>query len=87
MTRYIIDRFEDGRWAVLEAEGSRITVPREWLPAAVREGDVLKVTRHDEAGVSTVRFGIDPADRDARLGEVRRLRDLIPSGAKGDIAL
>ena len=87
MTRYTIDRFEDDRWAVLESDGPRVTVPRGWLPSAAREGDVLTATEHDEAGVSTVRFEIDSATRGARLEEARRLRDRIPPGPKGDISL
>ena len=87
MTRYTIDRFEDGRWAVLEGEGERITVPREWLPAAAREGDVLSAAEQAETGVSTVRFEIDPTVRDTRLAEARRLRDRLPKGPNGDISL
>ena len=87
MTRYTIDRFEGDTWAVLEGDGPRVTVPRGWLPSAAREGDVLKAIEHGESGVSTVRFEIDPAARDARLEETRRLRDRIPPGPKGDISL
>ena len=87
MTRYTIDRFEDGQWAVLESEGPRITVPRGWLPSTAREGDVLKATEIDGSGVSTVRFEIDSVARDARLEDARRLRGLIRSGPKGDISL
>jgi len=87
MTSYTIDRFEDKGWAVLEGEGTRLTVPRGWLPSAAREGDVLRVTVDDESGVKAVRFEIDPAARDERLEEARRLRDRIPPGPKGDISL
>ena len=87
MTRYTIDRFEDDKWAVLEGDGPRVTVPRGWLPSAAREGDVLKTIEHGEHGVSTVRFEIDPAARDARLEDARRLRDRIPPGPKDDISL
>jgi len=87
VTRYTIDRFEDDQWAVLESEGPRITVPRRWLPSATREGDMLLATESSESGLSTVRFEIDPAARDARLEEARRLRGLIRSGPKGDISL
>lgn len=31
MSQYVIDRFEDGPWAVLEAGERTLTVPREWL--------------------------------------------------------
>ena len=87
MTRYTIDRFEDGQWAVLESEGSRVTVPRGWLPSTAREGDVLNATEIDESGASTVRFEIDLVTRDARLEEARRLRGLIRPGPEGDISL
>ena len=42
MPQYIIDRFEDAAWAVLEdQQGKTFLVPRRWLPTQAREGDVV----------------------------------------------
>lgn len=41
---YVIDRCEDGGWAVLEPPaGPPIVIPAHWLPDAAMEGDVLSV--------------------------------------------
>ncbi len=43
--QYGVDRIEDGGWVVLEDGDARtFTVSRGWLPADVREGDVVSVT-------------------------------------------
>ena len=45
MPQYIIDRFEDAAWAVLEdQQGKTFLVPRRWLPTQAREGDVVSAT-------------------------------------------
>jgi hypothetical protein len=89
MTRYIIDRFEDGDWAVLEADAQRrVTVLRSWLPASAREGDVLTLSEQDEhAGAKILRFEVDMAARVVRLEEARQLRQRLPEGPKDDISL
>lgn len=89
MKRYTIDRFEDKKWAVLEDDDQvRVTIPRSWLPADAREGDVVDASDHDDIpGMKTVRFQVDTAARDVRLDEARQLRDRLPKGPKGDISL
>ncbi len=43
--QYGVDRIEDGGWVVLEdGDAKTFTVPRGWLPAQVREGDVVLVS-------------------------------------------
>ena len=55
--QYGVDRIEDGGWVVLEDGDARtFTVPRGWLPADVREGDVVSVgAEEDGEGVRCVR--------------------------------
>jgi Protein of unknown function (DUF3006) len=87
--RYTIDRFESDTWAVLEDEGARtFTVPRDWLPAGVHEGDVLQASSAArEEATSMIRFQLDPAARDQQLAKARERRDALPRGPKGDISL
>jgi len=89
MTRYIIDRIEDGDWAVLEGDGEvKVTIPRSWLPVSAREGDVVTASQQDELPhAKTVRFEIDAPARVASLDDARRLRDALPRGPKGDISV
>jgi hypothetical protein len=89
MLRYTIDRFEGDEWAVLEDEHARtFRVPRRWVPAGAREGDVLTATEAAaEPATQTIRFELDPALRDERLGEAERRRAQLPRGPKGDISL
>lgn len=39
----IIDRFENSL-AVVEYQGKMYNIPKDWLPAAAKEGDVIIVT-------------------------------------------
>jgi hypothetical protein len=87
--RYTIDRFEGSEWAVLQDENGRtFTVPRDWLPSGVREGDVLKQSGTAEsASARAVRFELDPDAREEQLAKARAQRDALPRGPKGDISL
>lgn len=89
MPLYTVDRFEDGDFAVLEDEQARtFSVPRHWLPSTAREGDVLTVSETvSDTSHRIVRFELEPAARDERLTNARRLRDGLPRGPKGDISL
>ena len=91
MPRFTIDRFEGTGWAVLEDErGRSFDVPRGWLPAGAREGDVLDgFPANDASGgaTSTLRFELNPAARDERLADAHRLRTQLPKGPKGDVSL
>jgi hypothetical protein len=87
MPHYTIDRFE-GEWAVLENDQAQtFQVPRAWLPADAREGDVLAATEEGQQGTATLQFRLDPAMREERLTDARASRDRLPRGPKGDIAL
>lgn len=89
MPRYTIDRFEAEVWAVLEDEQARtFRVPRQWVPVAAREGDVLNAADASAGPASQyVRFELDTAAREHRLAEADRLRAQLPRGPKGDISL
>lgn len=57
----IVDRFE-GEWAVLEFQGKVFNFPRELLPKAVKEGDVLTMT-----------IDINPEETGQRKKRIREL--------------
>ncbi|MGL4609044.1 MAG: DUF3006 domain-containing protein [Trueperaceae bacterium] len=45
MNRFVLERFEDNGWAMLERDdGELCQVPRAWLPSAAREGHVLAIS-------------------------------------------
>ncbi len=69
MTYYAIDRFE-GTFALLEdGEGRTFPVPREALPAGVKQGDVLAL----EGG----EYRPAPEETSRRRAAARRLEDLL----------
>jgi hypothetical protein len=89
--RYVIDRFEDQGWAVLEdPTGHSFPVPGDWLPSAAAEGDVLLITAArdaaDDSG-SSVRFELDPAERAKRLENIAAIRDRLKRGPSGNLEL
>lgn len=92
---YVVDRFEDGGWAVLEDEGgATFVVPRAWLPDATREGDALRVDTRPEGDelepdpyASEVRFFVDAVETQRLLERARDLREGLPRGPGGDLEL
>lgn len=88
MMYYTVDRFEEA-WAVLEdAQARTFQVPRDWLPAGAREGDVVVVTdERAEDAARRLRFELDPTAREQRLKQAQQLRSSLPKGPKGDISL
>jgi hypothetical protein len=89
--RYVVDRFEDRGWVVLEdPEGASFPVPRGWLPAAAAEGDVLVVRASGEGADGTgssVRFELDPEERAKRMENIAAIRDRLKQGPSGDLEL
>jgi hypothetical protein len=83
---YVLDRIEDGRWALLEPEdgGPHLHTPREWLPSTAAEGDLIVA---EAPGDGSVRFRVDPEGTAARASRVRELREQLRRGPEGDIAL
>jgi hypothetical protein len=82
----IVDRIEDGI-AVLEGESGWLEVPVGWLPAGAREGSVLRVAVEADGDSSRVSLTLDAEAMAEREAEIRRLRESIPEGPGGDIAL
>ena len=89
-TLFTLDRFDDGDWAVLEVDANRtFRIPRSWVPAEAKEGDVLRVNedRNASATVSGVNMAIDAEATRERLHRVEDLRQRIPRAPKGDVSL
>lgn len=86
MRRLVVDRIE-GAVAVLEGDDGTLDVPASWLPSGAREGSVLRVDLDRDADASRLVLTLDPEARAAREAELRELRDSIPEGPDGDIAL
>ena len=88
MSRYVIDRIEDG-WAALEDDnGTVFNVPTFWMPSDAKEGDVVRISTEEQAsGTCTLRFTLDPAAREEQQKKIRELRESLPRGPKGDLAL
>jgi DUF3006 family protein len=88
MPSYTIDRFEGSEWAALEDETARtFQIPRTWLPADAREGDVVNASTEQGRPISTVRLELDSAARERQEARVRDLRERLPRGPKGDVSL
>jgi hypothetical protein len=82
----VVDRIEDGI-AVLEAESGSLEVPAIWLPAGAGEGSVLRVEVERDGVSSRVILTLDAEGLAEREAEIRRLRESIPEGPGGDLAL
>lgn len=87
-TRYIVDRIEDGTWAVLEPpKGPTLDVPLGWLPADTAAGDVLQATPETDADTSTVTFVRDEDATAARRNRLQDRRNRLSSTSDGPISL
>jgi len=84
--RYIVDRIEDGAWAVLESSdaGPPLQLPAAWLPAGAGEGVVIVV---EPEGDGVVRFRLDAEATERRLEELTARRARLRRGPTGDFAL
>ena len=74
MPRYTIDRFEGTGWAVLaDEQGTTFLMPRRWLPANAREGDVViegqQVPNDDTV---SLRLELEPGRLGGRLANARK---------------
>lgn len=91
---WVVDRFEDGGWAVLEGdEGASAKVPRSWLPTASREGSVLRIESgvgdglHEDSTSNQLRLVVDEAETERRRHRVDEMRRHLPRGPDGDLEL
>lgn len=88
VARYIIDRFEENEWAVIEDEESRtFSVPRQWMPPEAREGDVLKVSQESPGDRRVLHVELDTAAREERLTDAANRRGRLPRAPRGDLKL
>ena len=86
---YVIDRIEDGTWAVLEdSTGRTFDLPRAWLPADADEGATVRIeVDHEAHGTTRNRWTIDVAGRQDRSERVDSLRDSLKRAPSGDLDL
>jgi hypothetical protein len=87
MASYILERFEDNDWAVLECDGEHVQVPKSWLPQEAKEGDVLRKTEASSVGMTHLTFAVDVEQTKVRREKVNELRASLPKGPKGDLEL
>jgi hypothetical protein len=73
MPRYTIDRFEGTAWAVLaDEQGTTFLMPRRWLPANAREGDVvIEGQQAPDDDTVSLRLELEPG-REERLAHARK---------------
>jgi hypothetical protein len=84
---YLIDRFEDNGWTVLETDDREtIDVPRSHLPPEAREGDALVELPEDERQ-GEVRYAVDRELTDQRRQEAEALRASLSTVPDGDLEL
>jgi len=86
--RWVVDSIEEGV-AAIEEDGARMLhVPGWLLPAAAREGDVLRVSRRDEGAVASFRIEVDGGAADqARSRSREQVSRLSHSDPGGDIVI
>ena len=85
---YVIDRFENNGWAVLERpDGETFNVPQEWVPEAASEGDVLRLELATRGDASRLLLVIDHAEEEKRLEEAKERRARLPRAPEGDLEL
>ena len=85
---YAIDRFEDRDWVVLEDDSARtFRIPRLWIPADAREGQVLAIEIEAAATDRALRISVDTRATAERQRQVDDLRRNLPRGPKGDLSL
>jgi len=86
--RWVVDSIEEGVAAVEEDGARMLHVPGWLLPAAAREGDVLRVSRRDEGAAAALRIEVDRAATDEALGRSRKqVSRLSQNDPGGDIVL
>jgi hypothetical protein len=86
---YTIDRFEGTEWAILEDKDARtFNVPRSWLPAHSKEGDVVKILQESrDTGPTFLHVEVDLATRADRMEKISEQRQQLRRGPKGDVSL
>ena len=86
--RYVIDALEHPDRATIEGpDGRTIAVPRSWLPASAREGDVVRTSATLDDTAEGVRFEVDAAATEERRRSLQERRDGLPGAPSGDLEL
>ncbi len=87
---FVIDRFEDNGFAVLErSDGVSFPIPADWLPAKVQEGDILRFHRFNATTTNSSIFLVERDDKlkSEKLETLTQLRAALPRGPEGDFSL
>ena len=87
---YVIERFEDNGWAVLERpDGELFNVPQEWMPEGASEGDILRLSVGSSPDLitNTIQFTVDQEETERRLEAAQSRRASWRKGPSGDIEL
>jgi hypothetical protein len=86
--RVVIDALEHPAVALVEGlDGASWTLPRAWLPAGAREGDVLRVAVGPGEGASRVTLTIDRDATEERRLAAKERHERIPRAPDGDLDL
>lgn len=84
-TAYILERFEDNGWAVLERDAeTTFDFPRVSLPGNAQEGDVLVFSRFKDGTLVMQR---DEKETARRHQTIKLLRESLPRAPEGDLEL
>ncbi len=72
-TRVVIDSIQSQIVRVESADGSLYTIPRSWMPANAKEGDVLtlKLACSEDGETTELRFTVDSGATEERRRTVR----------------
>jgi hypothetical protein len=85
---YLIERFEDNGWTVLEREdGELFNVPNAWLPEGAQEGHVVALDAEVSGKESRLHFTLDATETERRREEARARWEGLPKGPEGDLEL
>ena len=85
--QYIVERFTDGNYVVLEHATGSIEVPAGWIPQNAREGDVLTGEIERAGTESRLRLVIDLEAAEERRLKLSEKRARLRRGPKGDLNL
>ena len=84
---YIVERFTDGGYVVLEHVTGSVEVPAAWIPRDAREGDVLTCDIERAGTESRLRLVLDVEATEERRSKLSEKRARLKRGPKGDLNL
>ena len=84
----IVESLEHPTIATLEdGDGTRLVVPRSWLPRDAADGDVLRAIVEDEVEGRTIHLRIDVEATATRRREMQERHERLPRAPGGDLDL